>query len=137
MATAFTSCNSGFLSASYCTILYSEPGCTQCATVSTRLGAIRLPVQKLPREPMMVTTERPMASGAGAAPPTMANAGIGDSSAATMAGRILIGYSHSLRGARRQAAGPGWRQSIPRVSRSCGELHDLRDWMIEAVIWDF
>src|SRR5215813_4572707 len=106
MATALTSRNSGFLSASYCTILYSEPGCTQCATVSTRLGAIRLPVQKLPREPMMVTTERLMASAAGAAPPTMAPAGVGDSSAAAMmAGRILIGFSHSLLGVRRQAAG--------------------------------
>jgi len=52
--------------------LYSAPPCTQCAAVKTSSGAIRLPLQKLPREPTMVTTERPMLSVIGGAPPTMA-----------------------------------------------------------------
>ena len=64
------------------TIRYSAPGCTQCAAVRTIFGAIRLPVQKLPREPTMVTTERATPSVDGAPPPTMACAGAADSSVA-------------------------------------------------------
>jgi len=38
-------------------------------------GAIKAPVQKLPREPTMVTTERPTPSADGTPPPTIASAG--------------------------------------------------------------
>ena len=58
-----TSCNCGSGPRLLSTILYSAPGCTQCAAVRTSFGAIRLPVQKLPREPTMVTTERADAVG--------------------------------------------------------------------------
>jgi hypothetical protein len=51
------------------------PGITQCAADSTRSGAIRAPLQNVPREPMMVTTERPTPSSVAGAPPTMADAG--------------------------------------------------------------
>lgn len=37
-------------------------------------GAIIVPLQKLPREPTMVTTLRPIPSALGAPPPTMAAA---------------------------------------------------------------
>src|SRR5262245_65675566 len=81
MATALTSCSDGCRSAPYSTILYSAPGGTQCAAVSTSFGAISAPVQKLPREPTMVTTERAMPSVDGAPPPTMACAGTDNGSA--------------------------------------------------------
>src|SRR5258707_8575732 len=82
VATFVTSCNCGCRSAPYSTILYSAPGCTQCATVNTSVGAISAPEQKLPREPTMVTMVRPMPSVDGAAPPTMASAGVARKSAA-------------------------------------------------------
>src|SRR6266540_101719 len=75
MATLFTSCSDGCRSAPYSTILYSAPDGTQCAALSTSFGAINAPVQKLPREPTMVTTERATPSADGAPPPTMACAG--------------------------------------------------------------
>src|SRR6185369_13367163 len=75
MATVLTSCNEGCRSAPYSTILYSAPDGTQCAAVSTSFGAINAPVQKLPREPTMVTIERATPSVDGAPPPTMACAG--------------------------------------------------------------
>src|SRR5580704_18186820 len=95
MATARTSRNCGFCCASYSRILYTAPGSTQCATVNTRVGAIRLPVQKLPREPTMVTTERPTLSlDDGGALPTIASAGADNNSsaaAASMEAGIIIG----------------------------------------------
>src|SRR6185436_9410419 len=75
MATVLTSCNEGCRSTPYSTILYSAPDGTQCAAVSTSFGAINAPVQKLPREPTMVTTERATPSVDGAPPPTMACTG--------------------------------------------------------------
>jgi len=50
-------------------------------------------VQKLPREPTMVTTERPIPSVNGAPPPTMACAGTVNSNErpAMVRGRIFIG----------------------------------------------
>src|SRR5215213_7890930 len=89
MATLFTSCSDGCRSAPYSTILYSAPDGTQCAAVSTSFGAINAPVQKLPREPTMVTTERATPSVDGAPPPTMACAGT-DSSGARLAARPTI-----------------------------------------------
>src|SRR5215216_4622872 len=93
MATLFTSCSDGCRSAPYSTILYSAPDGTQCAAVSTSFGAINAPVQKFPREPTMVTTERATPSVDGAPPPTMACAGT-DSSRARLAikqGRMFMG----------------------------------------------
>jgi hypothetical protein len=78
--------------------LYSAPGGTQCAAVSTSFGAINAPVQKLPREPTMVTTERATPSVDGAPPPTMACAGT-DSSKARLAIRPAIGQGGMFIGA--------------------------------------
>src|SRR5271169_4414045 len=96
VATLVTSCNCGCRSAPYSTILYSAPGCTQCATVNTSVGAISAPEQKLPREPTMVTMVRPMPSVDGAAAPMQDN--------------IFIANRDSRsRGARQAQAGAGSR----------------------------
>src|SRR6266699_3161600 len=127
MATRVTSFSSGFRSAPYSTILYSAPGCTQCATVSTRVGAIRLPVQKLPREPTMVTTERPTPSVEGAAPPTIAAAGGENSSAsaALMTAGIFIGAGIARRAENAKRCA-GWHRSTRRVSRFGGDVLENR-----------
>src|SRR5829696_479828 len=93
MATLFTSCSDGCRSAPYSTILYSAPDGTQCAAVSTSFGAINAPVQKLPREPTMVTTARAAPSVDGAPPPTMAWAGTDSSQTrpAIQRDRMFIG----------------------------------------------
>jgi hypothetical protein len=59
--------------------------------VRTIFGAITLPVQKLPREPTMVTTERATLSAGAEPPPTMACAGEADSSA-TAAAKAFVNF---------------------------------------------
>src|SRR4051812_2785568 len=46
----------------------------QCAALSTRSGAISAPLQNVPREPMIVTTDRAAPSSLVGAPPTIADA---------------------------------------------------------------
>ena len=48
----------------------------QCPAVSTILGAISEPLQTVPCDPMMVTTERPITSGLATPPPTIACDGV-------------------------------------------------------------
>src|SRR5262245_46782117 len=75
VATCVISRSCGIRCASYSTILYVAPLCTQCAAVRAMFGAIIVPEQKLPREPTMVTTLRPTLSALGVPPPTIAGAG--------------------------------------------------------------
>src|ERR1700730_247042 len=89
--------------------------CTQCAAVSTSFGAIKAPVQELPREPTMVTTERPMPSADGTPPPTIAQAGAERSNAETaiVGARIFTGAAI----ARNLLIAKGWCRPAHRVSR--------------------
>jgi hypothetical protein len=50
----------------------------QCAALNTRSGAISEPLQNVPREPIMVTTDLPMPSSVAGAPSTIAEAGISE-----------------------------------------------------------
>jgi hypothetical protein len=61
---------------------------TQCPAVSTRSRASAEPVQRLPREPSTITTERAMPSAAGVAPPTIAAAGANDNNVAVRAATL-------------------------------------------------
>src|ERR1700676_1853374 len=92
MATVLTSCSCGCRPPPFWTILWFPPAGTQSAAVNTSFGAIRAPVQELPREPTMVMTDRPTPSVDGTPPPTIAPAGAASSSteAAISRGRLFI-----------------------------------------------